>query len=109
MVWFVILEKEPKMTGPEAIIIIQNRWMKKMKKMGALTPQDAIPAERIRGSGSWMFRRMSRQGVFVTTPDGKIYLDDQAAGRFKTRQRYQILMGIVIALCLVGILLVLLP
>lgn len=97
------------MTGPEAIIIVQNRWMKKMKEMGAVTPQEAIPPEWIRGSGSWMFRRMSRQGVFVTTPGGKIYLDEQAAARFKIKRRNQILTGIAIALGLVGLLLLLLP
>lgn len=94
------------MSGAEVVILIQNRLMKRVKDLGALSAVTAVPAERIKGSGSRMFKRMMARGVFVATPDGKLYLDEAAAAGFRRLRRRRILLVFLAGLALVLLVLI---
>ncbi len=83
------------MNGAEVIIIRQNRWMRQFRGLGALSPAAAVEPDSINGSGSWLFGRMVKKGVFVSTPEGKLYMNEAAAGAFKRWRRWSVLLGIL--------------
>jgi len=86
------------MNGAEVIIIRQNRWIRQFWKLGAVSPATAVEPDSIKGSGSWLFGRMVKKGVFVSTSGGKLYMDEVAAGAFKRWRRWRVFWGVLIIL-----------
>jgi hypothetical protein len=89
-----------------AIILRQNRLMRRFRAAGATNPAAARVPRDIGCRAGWLFRRMAARGVFVPTLDGRFYLDENAAQSFVARRRARI--GAVVAVLLVIYLVVML-
>ena len=70
-----------------AIILQQNRLMRRFADAGATNPATAKVPEDIGCRQSWVFRRLVSRGVFVPVGDGRFYMDVEAADEFKHRRR----------------------
>ncbi len=85
--------------GAAAVIVRrQDRWMKRFRELDAISPENAVPAEEIASSDSWVFNRMVSKGVFKPTADGKFYMDEVMAGQFRKIRRTKIAAFVLVGL-----------
>ncbi len=83
-----------------AIILQQNRLMRRFADAGATNPATAKVPEDIGCRRSWVFRRMVSRGVFAPVGDGRFFLDVEAADEFRRRRRRTALIFIGVVLLL---------
>ena len=69
------------MSAAAVIVMKQNRIIRRLRDLGAVSPETAVPLEQLRYGQSWIFRRLMARGVIVETKAG-YYLDEAAAERF---------------------------
>lgn len=80
------------MSGGAVIAIRQNEYIRCFRRVSAISPDTAVHLNDIGCQQSWIFQRMTAGGVFVSTPDGRWYLDEVTAESFfRRRQRVAIL------------------
>jgi len=94
------------MSGAAIIIIRQNRWMRRFEELGALSPDTAVPPGEIGRTYSWLFQRMVSKGVFLATPDGKLFMDIHKAEQFRSARRTRALVLLVVAVMIAVLILV---
>ena len=80
-----------------AVIMHQNRLMRRFQDAEATGPKSAKPLMDIGCRKSWVFRRMVAKGVFVETRDGRYYMDEGAARLFVAARRRRLLTFVVVA------------
>jgi hypothetical protein len=88
------------MSAP-AIIIKQNRLMRRFAEANATSPTTARTPEDIGCRQRWIFRRMVARGVFVPVENGKFYMDGDAANRFKQIRLVRLLVTLGVAVVVV--------
>ncbi len=74
-----------------AIILWQNKMMRRFSESGAVDPDSAQSIASIGVRNSWIFRRMAARGVFQSTTDGRYYMDRLRAADFVRLRRKRIL------------------
>jgi hypothetical protein len=76
--------------GPVIIAVIARRRrliLKSFRDAGAVSPEGAVPTDRVETRPSFMFRLLVSRGVIVQLPDGRVYLDEKAEARSRHRRR----------------------
>ena len=81
-----------------AIILKQNRLMRRFRAAGATDPATARRPADVGCRSGWIFRRMAARGVFVPVGDDKYYLDEDAAQTFVSQRRTRVLLVVAVAL-----------
>jgi uncharacterized membrane-anchored protein len=74
-----------------AVIMHQNRLMRRFQDAQATDPKSATSLADIGCRDSWLFRRMVAKGVFVKNRDGRYYMDEGAARLFVAARRRRML------------------
>ena len=74
-----------------AVVLKQNRIMRRFAEAGATSPATAMTPEEIGCRQGWIFRHMEAKGVFVSVGEGRFYLDELAAESFRRRRRNRVL------------------
>jgi len=69
-----------------AVVVYQNRLMRRFQDAKATDPRSATTLAEIGCRNSWIFRRMAARGVFIETDDGRFYMNEDAARRFVKRR-----------------------
>jgi len=64
------------------------------RKLGATSPERAVPESSLDVRGHLIFKRMVKGGVIVRLPDGRYYLDEAAEARAR-RMRLTILAAVL--------------
>ena len=73
-----------------AIIIRQNRLMRRFREAGATSPPSAQALAMIGVRDSWIFRRMAARRVFLPTEDGRYYMDQARADEYVRQRRVRL-------------------
>ena len=86
-----------------AVIMHQNRLMRRFQDAEATGPKSAKSLMDIGCRNSWVFRRMVAKGVFVETRDGRYYMDEGAARLFVAARRRRMLtfLAVAVVICLI--------
>lgn len=79
------------------VMIKQNQLMRRFTQADAISPHSAKSLEAIRVRDGFIFRRMTKRGVFVKTEAGTYYMDLEAATAFRA-----VRMKIVFAMLVIG-------
>ena len=87
-----------------AVVVYQNRLMRRFQDAKATNPKSAKSLAEIGCRKSWVFRRMAARGVFVETEDGRFYIDEDAARRFVKRRWRVALIFLAVVIVLFAIL-----
>ena len=87
------------------IAIRRRRLIRRFREAGATDPGHPVTLGSLREGHSWIFGQMVGAGVFLSTSDGRYYLDEEAASVFLHRQRVRALIGSGVLLLLVLVLL----
>lgn len=95
-------------SGAIAIVARQKKYMRRFQEAGAVSPETAVDLEQIGCRESLIFRRLVERGVFLTTPQGKYYIDMTAAGIFLKGRRERALTVLLIGLAFVIVMIYLL-
>ena len=90
------------MGAAAAILMKQNRIIRRFTELRAVSPDTAVSLEATGYRQSWIFRRLMARGVIVETKDG-YYLDEPAAEQFITNRRTRMLI-ITGVLCVIALL-----
>jgi hypothetical protein len=80
------------------IIAKQNQYLTRFEEAGATSPDTAMDLEQVGCQDSRLFQRLVRRNVFRQTPQGKYYLDINAAEEFRQARRNRALATLMITL-----------
>jgi t-SNARE complex subunit (syntaxin) len=80
------------------IIAKQNQYLTRFEVAGATSPDTAKDLEQVGCHDSRLFQRLVRRNVIRQTPQGKYYLDIDAAQRFRRARRNRALVALIIIL-----------
>ena len=89
------------------IVMRQNRYMARFAEAGATDAAHAVTLEALGCRESWIFRRMTRRGVFVHSGDGRFYMDVPASREFVHRRARMMIALLVIGNIILAVLLIL--
>jgi hypothetical protein len=92
------------MSSAAFIVAKQNQYLRCFKEAGAVSPDTAMDLEQVGCRDSRMFRWLVRREVIRLTPEGKYYLDVEAAHAFRQVRRARALVVLVIILMIVVVL-----
>jgi hypothetical protein len=95
------------MSGASTIIHKQSKYIKLFNKIGAINEEHSIKLDEIGIRKSYLFNRMIYRGIFIECENGKFYIDNESALRFKTNMRIKGLAALIIALVLASIIILL--
>ena len=87
-------------SGAAAIVARQNKYIRRFQEAGAVSPETAVDLEQIGCRESFVFRRLVERSVFLATPQGKYYIDINAAEAFRKSRRERALTALVIVVAL---------
>jgi len=93
------------MSGAAIIIVRQNRWMRRFEELRSLSPDTAVRPSEVGRTDSWLFKRMVSKGVFLTTPDGKLFMDMHQAEQFRSARRTRALVALAVSVAIVVLIL----
>ena len=88
------------MSAAPVAAIHRRRLIRRFREAGATDREHAVTLEALGERQSRTFHRMARVGVFLTTSDGRYFMDDAAATEYRHRCRIRALVGTAICLLL---------
>jgi hypothetical protein len=77
-----------------------RKLVRRFREAGATDPEHAVALKVIGERHTWVFDRMVRAGVFRSAPDGRYFMDEAAATKYRNRCRVGGLVGVAICLLL---------
>jgi len=87
-----------------SVVVVRTKQLQRRFKIaGATSSKHAVTLQSLGMVYTWLFDRMVGRGVFVSTPDGRYYLDEKAADRRSRRIRIFVLATMPV--CLAAVLL----
>lgn len=86
-----------------AILLAQNRYVRRFRDAGATSPAHAKTLGEIGCRDSWLLGRMMANGVFVRTGKGTYYMDEAVAEEYlrNRRNRVFVLAGVLVVAFLI--------
>jgi hypothetical protein len=72
-------------------------------EIGAVDEAHFIRLEEARIRRSYVFNRMVDRGIFIECVNGKFYIDNEAAERFKVMRRKRVVIALVVILVLMAV------
>ncbi len=81
-----------------------QRLQHRFKENGAISREHAVTLQELGVARTWVFDRLVRGEVLVVVPDGRYYLDEQAAS-LRRRQK-QVVGMIVVSIVLLALLII---
>ena len=89
-----------------ALVLAWRLWtlVRAFIRLGAVSPETAVPAAKLGVRQGAVFRRLIRQRVIVSTGDEHYYLDQARYREWRStrRRRALILLSVLLALILIG-------
>jgi hypothetical protein len=83
------------------MILCQNKLIRQFREAGAVSPESAMTPTSIGCGRGWIFRRMVAQGVFVSQPENRYYMDERVLpGFYEARRKHMVFGGIVLVVVL---------
>ena len=86
-----------------AVVVAQNKLMRRFREAGATSPPSARAPEDVGCRNSWIFRRLVARRVFVEAKPGRYYIDEMAADEFVRLRRARMLWALAVVLALCGL------
>jgi hypothetical protein len=88
------------MSGASVVIHKQNKYIRTFNELGAVDEAHSIELEEAGIRRSYVFSRMVDRGVFIKCWNGKFYIDNDAAERFKGMRRKRAVVALIVMLVL---------
>lgn len=88
-----------------AVVASTNRIIRTFRRAEATSPQTAKTLEELGCRRSLPFRKLEHRGVLVQVPDGRYYLDEDAAEEFATYRRMLVMVSLAVAMVVIGVVL----
>jgi len=76
-----------------AVLLAQNRYVRRFRDAGATSPANAKTLDEIGCRDSWLFGRMTANGVFVRTGKGTYYMNEAVAEEYLRNRRNRVLVA----------------
>lgn len=80
-----------------------RRYIRLFREAGALRPARAVSLEELGVRRTRVFRRMAAYGVFVEKPDGRFWMNELAADRYRRERKLRALLFLAFVLLIFGI------
>ena len=74
-------------------MLAQNRYVRKFRDAGATNPANAKTLDEMGCRHSWLFGRMSANGVFVRTAKGTYWMNEAVAEEYLRNRRNRALVA----------------
>lgn len=88
-------------SAASVVIRRQNQYIDRFNRLGATDAEHAIYPEEVNIRRSFLFIRMVDRGVFVPCQDGRYYIDNQAAVRFKDMRRQRLMAVLIVIIFMI--------
>ena len=70
------------MSAAAVIAMRRKNLVRRFREAGATDSEHAVTLESLGARRSWIFDQMIEHGVFLSTQDGRFFMDDRAADEF---------------------------